>query len=86
MISSVDFEDLFPALFRPYPLQAASQMAMTPNPECIARWEDDGGRGLPEYRFDTVETDQDCREVDGARTGRFVMVSTISRGPRYFSV
>lgn len=47
MICNADFEELFPALFRPAPVSASAMPQPAPNASCIARWEDDGGRIAP---------------------------------------
>ncbi len=44
MICKADFEELFPALFQPEPVLAPCPKAQGPSSECIARWNDDGGR------------------------------------------
>lgn len=50
MISRADFEELFPELFQPEPefepTLAAPAKTKGASAECIARWEDDGGRSL----------------------------------------
>lgn len=46
MICNADFEELFPDLFQTEPDPAVQQVAGEPSVECIARWEDDGGRHL----------------------------------------
>jgi len=49
MICRADFEELFPEIFRPTPMSGSRQ---SPTEECLARWEDDGGRPsvrAPEY-------------------------------------
>lgn len=50
MICKADFEDLFPDQFRPEPAPVTYQSAKSAAAECIARWEDDGGRSLPAPR------------------------------------
>jgi len=50
MICKADFAELFPHLFLPEPAPAAHPMASAPPVECMARWEDDGGRILPASR------------------------------------
>lgn len=47
MICKADFEELFPDLFQPEPATTANQMTKLPSVECLARWEDDGGRSWP---------------------------------------
>lgn len=47
MICKADFEELFPATFKPK-LRSSTVLALPePAPACIARWEDDGGRTTP---------------------------------------
>ncbi len=41
MICDADFEELFPTIFRRGP-HAANNLG--PSADCVARWEDDGGR------------------------------------------
>lgn len=47
MICAADFEELFPDLFQPEHVHAATGRAKAPSAECIARWEDDGGKHVP---------------------------------------
>jgi len=51
MICNADFEELFPALFRPASAPASAARQPAPDANCIARWEDDGGRIVPPARL-----------------------------------
>ncbi len=50
MICKVDFEEIFPEMFKPEQSQVASPNAPGPRTPCSDRWEDDGGRTHPNRR------------------------------------
>ena len=63
MICKADFEELFPETFPARHDERAGQ----PNPDCLARWEDDGGRTAParlRYRpFEVAWSGRSLRSV-----------------------